>query len=125
MGNQPIPDTQLGLSKTSAFETPTPTPFKLDGTGASGAAEAAYGMPPLIKHDISMYPPITVEQNMCLSCHNRTSGAAGAGSATSIPATHYASGGNLKMAQYGCLICHEPAANVPDLVINTGPKPAR
>ena len=44
---KPIDDASLGLSKGSVFDVPTPQPFTADGKGASGAAKAAYGAPPL------------------------------------------------------------------------------
>ncbi|MDR0587534.1 MAG: nitrate reductase cytochrome c-type subunit [Burkholderiales bacterium] len=123
---QPIADKNLGLSKTSAFDTTTPQPFTRDGAGVKGDAVAAYGMPPLIPHDVSAYEPITQSSNMCISCH--TFAARGtpreAGQPTPLPLSHFDKG-KLKNAQYYCSVCHTPAADVPDLVKNTGPKPKR
>ena len=124
---QSIPDTQIGLSKGSAFDSQTPTAFTRDGTGATGAAEAAYGMPPLVPHAVEDYQPITQDKNMCIACHDRpgqTKKVGDPNDATPIPPSHYAQG-KVSGAYYYCELCHSPAANVPDLVKNTGPKPKR
>ncbi|MDR1529912.1 MAG: nitrate reductase cytochrome c-type subunit [Burkholderiales bacterium] len=129
---QSIPDSQIGLSKASVFETQTPTPYALDGKGAGGAAEAAYGVPPLIPHEIASYQT-SRENNMCIACHDRPGQTKKVGDPNDpqpIPSSHYVSakpGEKLRVsgANYHCELCHAPAANVPDLVKNTGPKPKR
>ena len=116
---QSIPDSQIGLSKGSVFETQTPQPYTRDGTGVTGDAVTAYGMPPLVPHAVDDYK-ITQDNNACVACHNPP----GMGGAKPFPASHQAQG-KLSGAYYYCELCHAPAANVPDLVKNTGPKPAR
>ncbi len=123
-----IPDSQIGLSKGSVFETQTPTPFTRDGKGVTGAAEAAYGMPPLVPHAVENYQPVTQENNMCVTCHDRpgqTKKADDPNDPRPIPPSHYAQSKKVSGAYYYCELCHAPAANVPDLVNNTGPKPKR
>ena len=127
---QSIPDTQIGLAKgITALESQTPKPFTLDGKGVKGAAEAAYLMPPSAQHEIAIYLPITLEKNMCQSCHDKPGAAKKAGDPTPTPASHYvkAADGKQQVAasRYKCELCHASAADVPDLVGNTGPKPKR
>ncbi|MCL2310362.1 MAG: nitrate reductase cytochrome c-type subunit [Proteobacteria bacterium] len=127
-----ISDKDMGLSKSSPFDTQTPKAFTLDGTGVQGSAETAYLMPALVPHDTEKYQPISRDQNKCLTCHDRPGQKKKAGDkndATPISPSHYvkAADGKLHVAgsRYNCETCHAPAANVPDLVGNTGPKPAR
>ncbi len=127
-----VSDKDIGLVKGSAFDTQTPKAYVLDGSGATGTAEAAYGMPPLAPHDTDMYLPITRDKNMCLSCHDKPGAKKKAGDKndpTPIPPSHYAkdASGKVQVAgsRYSCELCHASAANVPDLIGNTGPKPKR
>ncbi|MDR0247516.1 MAG: nitrate reductase cytochrome c-type subunit [Burkholderiales bacterium] len=124
-----ISDKSMGLSKTDAFDTPTPVAYTLDGSGAKGTAETAYLMPALSKHDNEMYLPITTDTNQCMACHDRPGQQKKAGDPTPIPASHYTKAANGKQQvagqRYKCHLCHAPAADVPDLVGNTGPKPKR
>lgn len=121
-----ISDKDMGLAKGGAFDPqPTPKAFTLDGTGAQGSAETGYLMPALVKHDVDNYP-ITRDKNMCLTCHDKPGAQKKAGEPTPIAASHYAKmGGKLQVsgAYYNCDLCHAPAANVPDLIGNNGPKP--
>ncbi|MDR2017075.1 MAG: nitrate reductase cytochrome c-type subunit [Burkholderiales bacterium] len=127
---QSIPDAQFGLVKGSAFDPPTPKAYMLDGSGAKGAAETAYLMPALSKHDNEEYLPITADKNQCLVCHDNPGAEKKAGSPTPIPSSHYATAAAgskpaVAGARYKCDLCHSAAADVPDLVGNTGPKPKR
>ncbi|MDR0770207.1 MAG: nitrate reductase cytochrome c-type subunit [Burkholderiales bacterium] len=126
---QSIPDTQIGLAKGSAFDTLTPKAYALDGSGAGGTAEAAYLKPPLAPHAVDGYVPITLDKNMCQTCHDKPGAAKKAGDPTATPPSHYTKGADGKQrlagSRYNCELCHAPAANVPDLVKNTGPKPKR
>jgi nitrate reductase cytochrome c-type subunit len=122
----PIPDSQIGLTKTSVWTQPTPKPFVRDGSGVHGDAAPVYGVPPLVPHDVTAYKPITPSSNMCLSCHQKGTTLAKpvANVPTTISPSHYVNG-QLKAAQYDCLLCHQPAANVPNLVGNDSPMPPR
>jgi cytochrome c-type protein NapB len=125
-----ISDKDMSLAKGSPLDPqPTPKAYTLDGSGAQGSAETAYLMPPLAKHDTAMYLPITRDDNKCLSCHDRPGAKKKAGDPTPIPSSHYtkAADGKVRVAgaRWSCEGCHASAANVPDLVGNTGPKPKR
>jgi cytochrome c-type protein NapB len=125
---QSTPDTQFGLVKGSAFDTLTPKAYVLDGSGAKGAAETAYLMPALSKHSNETYLPITPDKNQCLACHDKPGAQKKAGDPTPIPSSHYATVAGKQQvagARYKCDLCHSAAADVPDLVGNTGPKPKR
>ncbi|MEF9997409.1 MAG: nitrate reductase cytochrome c-type subunit [Burkholderiaceae bacterium] len=121
---RPILDSDLGLSKGSVFDTPTPPIFDYEG-GPPIVRNPASQAPPLIPHPISGYVPITPASNMCLACHERPADAgkpAAAGEAQAIPLNHYVKSGKelkLNRAMYDCQICHAPAANVKPLVGNS------
>lgn len=125
---KPIGEASIGLSKGSVFDVPTPQPFTADGKGASGAARAAYGAPPLVPHSVDDYLPIGVDKNACIGCHDRPGSKKAKGQATTMPPTHYVkTDGKPRVSgdYYNCGLCHAPAAAVPDLVGNKAPKPAR
>jgi len=122
-----ISDAELGLRKSSVFETVAPTPFGFDGPGAgqTTAPLAGSGMPPMISHAIDAYLPITAKSNGCLACHDRPQAIGqpvARGEATTAPGSHYAKGadGRLQLsgASYNCLSCHAPQAGVKPLVDN-------
>jgi nitrate reductase cytochrome c-type subunit len=129
LSSRTILDRNLGLAKGSVFDTPTPVPFTLDGTGVTGAGKVAYGAPPLVPHPTDEYVPITTSRNACLACHDRPGAKAEKGQGTPMPPLHYAkvTGGSPRLLgdYYSCELCHAPAANVPDLVGNEAPRPAR
>ncbi len=125
---KPIGDASLGLSKGSVFEVPTPQPFAADGKGATGAAKAAYGAPPLVPHPVDEFLPISADKNACVGCHDRPGAKKAKGDATPLPALHYVRGEakpRLSGDYYNCGLCHAPAADVKDIVGNRAPKPAR
>lgn len=122
-----IDDTQLGLSKSSVFDTAAPAPFAFDGPGAGQRAAplAGSGMPPMISHPVGDYLPITASSNNCLGCHDRpqeTGKPPAKGQPAAAPASHYAKGADGKLAlagaNYNCMSCHAPQAGVKPLVDN-------
>jgi cytochrome c-type protein NapB len=122
-----IDDSQLGLSKSSVFDTTTPAPFGFEGPGAGQAAAplAGSGMPPMISHPVGEYLPITAKANGCLGCHDRPQDAGkrpAKGQPAAAPASHYAKGADgkpaLAGASYNCMACHAPQAGVKPLVDN-------
>lgn len=121
---RPIPDSELGLSKGSVFDTPAPRVFDYEGGPPIEPRPSGYA-PPLIPHPITGYTPITVDSNMCLACHERPADIgkrAAKGEAQAIPRNHYVgSAKDLKLnrAMYDCLICHAPQSNVKPLVGNS------
>lgn len=120
-----IDDAAFGLGKGSVFDTATPKPFTLDGSGKRIAPPPA--TPPMIPHAIDAYVPLTVERNACLGCHDRPADigrkvAAGAG--RPAPATHYVLRDGKRVlsgAQYLCTGCHAPQAAVEPLIGTAGP----
>jgi cytochrome c-type protein NapB len=129
---QAIADTDLGLSKASVFETPSPKAFSYSGAspGSGKILPRAYpGAPPQVPHDIESFLPLTLDNNMCISCHDRPEmmGKRQEGEPTPMPASHYtdlrhAPGkvrGKVVGARFVCVQCHVPQANVKPLVENT------
>lgn len=79
--------------------------------------------PPLIPHDISDIVPITIDNNLCVSCHMPE--IAEAVGATPVPKSHLYSirfkqdkGGELSSDRFECTTCHVPQANVKPRVKN-------
>ena len=125
---KPVADSDIGLAKGSVFDVATPQPFAADGTGVTGAAKGAYGAPPLVPHAVDDFLPITADKNACIACHDRPGAKKAKGEGTPMPALHYVrADGKPRLSgdYYGCSLCHAPAANVRDLVVNKAPKPAR
>jgi cytochrome c-type protein NapB len=127
-----VADSQLGLSKTSVFDTPAPQPFSytksFPGTGT--VLPRAYpGAPPQIPHSIEGFKPVTASNNACLACHHNPAmrGKKVAGMPTAIPESHYIDqrnnpgvvGEQIVGARYVCTQCHVPQADVAPLVDNT------
>ena len=130
---QPIPDSSLGLSKTSVFETPTPKTVDYDTAApGQGQAPARYfpGAPAIIPHTIHGFVPIKPDANACLGCHDRPemSGKKVAGMPTPMPASHYSDpwvkdkpARKVSGARYNCILCHAPQTDAKPLVRNTVP----
>ena len=128
-----IQTNDMGLSKTSVFDTPTPKVYHYDKTvpGESKVLPRAYlNAPPQVSHDISDFLPITAESNMCVACHNlkvQWGKKIKKGDATPIPPSHYTDlrnapakvTENLVNARYNCTQCHVPQTDAPALVENT------
>jgi len=127
-----INDKDLGLSKTSVFEVPTPEPFDYNEAfpGTSKILPRAYlGAPPQIPHTIEMFTPVTAANNACLACHDKPDliGKKAAGQPTPAPLSHYTDlrrkpdkvGNKLSGARFLCIQCHVPQGKVKPLVGNT------
>jgi cytochrome c-type protein NapB len=123
----PIDDSQIGLRKSSVFDTVKPEPFAFEGPGAGQAVAplAGSGMPPMISHPVDSYLPITARANGCLACHDQPQAIgkpAAKGQPMAAPASHYAKGADgkpaLAGANYNCMSCHAPQAGVKPLVDN-------
>jgi nitrate reductase cytochrome c-type subunit len=88
---KPVADRDLGLSRTSVFEVPTPPLFK-DEASAPGEKplpkRTNKEYPPVIPHGVADCLPITPSSNLCLDCH-AIPGRKKTGEATPIPASHY------------------------------------
>lgn len=125
--DQPIADSDLGLSKSSVYDDPAPEVFDYgsDMPGTSKAIPASYHTaPPMIPHDIASFVPITREMNMCQGCHVQPAMAGkkvAKGMPVPAPVSHYVDvkAGELYMGRYVCTQCHRPQAHVKVLVEST------
>lgn len=74
---EPLAADEMGLSKTSVFDTPTPDAFAYPDAQPrqSTMLPRAYGgfggAPPQIPHAIDAFMPITAGNNACAACHDR------------------------------------------------------
>ncbi len=130
---QTIQANDMGLSKGSVFDTPTPKVYHYGNTppGESKVLPRAYlNAPPQISHDISDSLPITAQNNMCIACHNQPAQwgkKREPGAPTPIPPSHYTDQRNapgkvtenLVGARYNCNLCHVPQTDAAPLVENT------
>jgi len=129
----PIKAEDMGLSKTSVFDVPTPrvSHYNVLPPGQSKLLPRAYqGAPPQVPHDIADYLPITTVSNMCIACHaqpDQWGKTREQGMATPIPPSHYTDQRNapgkvteqLIGARFNCNQCHVPQSDAPQLVENT------
>jgi cytochrome c-type protein NapB len=68
-----IDELNMGLSKTSVFDTPTPAPYSYSDAkpGWNDPLPRAWtGAPPQIPHRVDEFLPIVAEDNQCLDCHD-------------------------------------------------------
>lgn len=127
IAEEQIPDKDLGLSKTSVFDTPEPQAFIFDGAAPAIPPMNALEVP-VIPHPIRYFEKITVERNRCLKCHllpDDIGAAVASDEPTPIPASHYVSdpaGGEepqLAGDRWVCTQCHVAQADTEPLVENT------
>lgn len=127
-----IEDLNMGLSKTSVFDTPTPEPFEYSKSKPkhSELLPRAYAdLPPLIPHKVDGYLPITSDANECLDCHDEPKliGKKTKKKTVPMPRDHYvdlrSSSDEMKEdivgARYNCTQCHVPQSGAAPLVENT------
>ena len=127
-----VNDSDIGLSKTSVFNTPDPELFAYDDTRArysKAMARAFPGAPPQVPHEVESMLPITLEDNQCLECHDRPDeiGAESVKGGNPMDKQHYAQvgqmgseeGWRLSGMRFNCNQCHVPQAGVDPLVENT------
>ena len=122
----PISDTDLGLSKTSLFDSPAPEAFSYAGgdPGTNEPAERSYmTAPPMITHSIEGMVPIRQDFNLCKDCHvqpDLIGQPVEKGIPTPAPISHYvANTKELYMGRWNCTQCHRPQADVKLLVGST------
>lgn len=123
----------LGLSKTSVFDIPTPRAYDF-GAQSPGTSERLPryfpGAPPNIPHQIAGFVPIKANANACMGCHNRPDLQGQQkvkGIPTPMPASHYTDlrrspdqvGQQVVGARFICTQCHAPQADAQPLVENT------
>ena len=128
-----VEDSQLGLQKTSVFDTPDPVPTVFDAAepGENSLIGAYYSeSPPLISHLTEDFLPIRIDDNMCLACHDQPDligEELDASDPTPIPTSHYVDLRNdpqtptdqVVGARFICTQCHAQQANAEPLVTNT------
>ncbi|MDJ0882216.1 MAG: nitrate reductase cytochrome c-type subunit [Gammaproteobacteria bacterium] len=126
-----IEDLNMGLSKASVFDTPTPevAEYSKSEAGKNERLPIAYStLPPQIGHTVEEYLPITREENECADCHDRRKLLKRewrVGKKLPMPDNHYGSfnkqGGveEIAGARYNCTQCHVPLSNAQPLVENT------
>ena len=129
----PIADAEIGLCKESVWSTPEPiVPTTKAKDPGENETQAAYfsGAPPVIPHLVEDLLPITMEQNMCLDCHNlpdQIGAKREPGEPTPMPESHYT---DLRRspdkvtekvigARYVCHQCHVAQTDARPLVANT------
>jgi len=128
-----IEDSQLGLEKTSVFDTPDPilVVFNAGEPGENVALGAYFDeAPPLISHLIEDFLPIRINDNMCMDCHDLPDFIGEdleEGDPTPIPTSHYIDlrndpetpTGQVVGARFTCTQCHAQQADTEPLVVNT------
>ena len=123
----PVADAELGLSKGSVFDAPTPPAVKANASnpGELPPLPRPYVIaPPRVPHAVSDFLPITQKQNACLDCHAVKDKKQG--DPTPIPPSHYTDyrnapdsvGAQVAGARYVCVSCHAARTDAPDLVGN-------
>lgn len=90
--NQTVSEESLGLRKTNLYTEDTTvgdkTVYNQKVAGESVLIERAFeNAPPMISHSVEGMLPITINNNMCTSCH--LPGVAEAMNATAIPKSHF------------------------------------
>ncbi|HEX9289280.1 MAG TPA: nitrate reductase cytochrome c-type subunit [Anaeromyxobacteraceae bacterium] len=123
----PIPDSALGLSKTSVFDAPAPPRVKPNDSapGELPVLTRPYaGAPPRVPHDLESFLPITPRSNACADCHSVAEKEPG--QPTPMPASHYVDlrnapgqrGDKVAGARWVCTACHAPLTDAKPLVGN-------
>ena len=121
------PDRDLGLVKTSVFDTPVPPAVHENATdpGDEPILPRAYaGAPPRIPHGIADFTPITRDDNACLDCHLVEEKVEG--EPTPVPESHFRDlrrapeeiRPEIAGARYVCTTCHVPVTDAQALVGN-------
>ena len=126
-----IDELNMGLSKTSVFDTPTPGNYIYNDAkpGRNEWLPTAWeGLPPQIPHGIEKFLPVVAADNQCLDCHDvpkyidqpknmdRT-----VKSKSPMSRDHYASNDldEVAGARFTCTQCHVPQSNAAPLVEST------
>jgi len=68
-----IDELNMGLSKTSVFDTPTPAAYNYSDAkpGWNDPLPRAWkDAPPQIPHRVDEFLPVNAEDNQCLDCHD-------------------------------------------------------
>ena len=126
-----VDELNMGLSKTSVFDTPTPTSFDYSNAkpGRNEWLPRAWqGIPPQIPHGIDRFLPVTAADNQCLDCHdtpkyigNPKNMDRTVKNKSPMSPDHYTSDtlDAVAGARFNCTQCHVPQSNAAPLVDNT------
>jgi cytochrome c-type protein NapB len=126
-----IDELNMGLSKTSVFDTPTPVAYAYSDSkpGKNDWLPRAWeGAPPQIPHRIEMYLPVVADDNQCLDCHDvpkfidqPKNTDRSRKSKSPMPRDHYANADmeDVAGARFNCTQCHVPQSNAAPLVEST------
>ncbi|MEE9494824.1 MAG: nitrate reductase cytochrome c-type subunit [Gammaproteobacteria bacterium] len=121
----------MGLSKDSVFDTPTPTAYDYSDAkpGKNEWLPRAWeGIPPQIPHRTEMYLPVVTADNQCLDCHDTPKYI---GKPKNMDRTiknkspmsrqHYTDDtlDTMAGARFNCMQCHVPQSNAAPLVEST------
>ena len=126
-----IDELNMGLSKTSVFDTPTPNVYTYSDAKPGyndRLAKAWDELPPQIPHKVEEFLPVVLDDNQCLDCHDvpkyigepfntdRTKK-----SKSPMSSNHYVNDKHEEVAgaRYNCMQCHVPLSNAAPLVDNT------
>ena len=126
-----IDELNMGLSKTSVFDTPTPNVYTYSDAKPGyndRLAKSWDELPPQIPHKVEEFLPVVMDDNQCLECHDvpkyigkpynmdRTKK-----SKSPMSKDHYASEDldEVSGARFNCMQCHLPVSNARPLVENT------
>jgi cytochrome c-type protein NapB len=125
--SESVPDTKLGLSKTSVFDAPAPdaTMKNQSEPGEGPLVERSFPeQPPVIPHALAEFLPITLSENQCAECHEVEEKIGG--EPTPIPPSHYVdlrhapntTQSSIVGARYNCVSCHVSPGENPLLTGN-------
>jgi nitrate reductase cytochrome c-type subunit len=125
----PVPDRELGLSRTSVFDVPSPPAWKAEASAPGERPPLARPnkeAPPVIPHATADFLPITPTQNLCVDCH-AIDGPKKKGEPTPVPASHYVDlrqvparkGEKVAGARWVCISCHVGRTDAPPAVRST------
>lgn len=126
-----IDELNMGLSKSSVFDTPTPSPAAYSDAkpGRNEWLPRAWdGIPPQIPHRTDMYLPVVAADNQCLDCHDvpkyidkpRNTDRSKK-SRSPMSRDHYTDETleTVAGARFTCTQCHVPQSNATPLVEST------
>lgn len=115
IGSKGTTDTQIGLSKSSVFDTPAPEAILWNTSEPGDLALPMRGAPeepPVIPHGVAEFLPILFDDNQCVDCHEVD--VKEPGEPTPVPQSHYEDlrrapgeyGDTIVGARFNCVSCH-------------------
>ena len=126
-----IDELNMGLSKTSVFDTPTPDTYAYSDAkpGWNDPLPRAWeNAPPQIPHGVDEFLPVVAADNQCLDCHDvpkyldqPKNMDRSVKSKSPMSRDHYATAEleDVDGARFNCTQCHVPQSNAAPLVEST------